>query len=125
MTLISTAKLIACQSEFLPRVEEVRAGLDVLEHVIVTDGEGGTATLDHVARAGASDFDFDAAWKAVDAEDLVTIIYTSGTTGPPYAGATATIPRADVPNGSHSGCEWLHRRWPKRGAAEARGFRER
>jgi len=105
------AKLIACQSEFVPRVEEARAGLDGLEHVIVTDGEGGTATLDDVARAGAPDFDFDAAWKAVDAEDLVTIIYTSGTTGPPKGaqwahrtvmaqlralGAAVPLPQSDV-----------------------------
>ena len=32
---------------------------------------------------GESSFDFDAAWRAVDPEDVATLIYTSGTTGPP------------------------------------------
>ncbi len=30
-------------------------------------------------------FDFDAAWRAVQPDDVVTLIYTSGTTGPPKA----------------------------------------
>ncbi|WP_407657157.1 AMP-dependent synthetase/ligase [Kibdelosporangium aridum] len=29
------------------------------------------------------DFDFDATWRAVDPDDVLTLIYTSGTTGPP------------------------------------------
>ena len=33
--------------------------------------------------AAATDFDFDATWRSVDAEDVLTLIYTSGTTGPP------------------------------------------
>ena len=32
---------------------------------------------------GADDFDFEAAWKAVEPDDILTLIYTSGTTGPP------------------------------------------
>jgi long-subunit acyl-CoA synthetase (AMP-forming) len=31
----------------------------------------------------APDFDFEAAWRAVTPDDVVTLIYTSGTTGPP------------------------------------------
>jgi len=33
--------------------------------------------------AGNPDFDFDAAWQAVEPHDVLTLIYTSGTTGPP------------------------------------------
>ena len=33
--------------------------------------------------ADADDFDFEAAWRAVEPDDLLTLIYTSGTTGPP------------------------------------------
>jgi long-subunit acyl-CoA synthetase (AMP-forming) len=40
--------------------------------------------LDNLPRtAGPDDFDFDAAWKRVSPDDLLTIIYTSGTSGPP------------------------------------------
>jgi len=43
--------------------------------VVDDDGE-----VESHARA---DFDFDAAWQAVDPDDTLTLIYTSGTTGPP------------------------------------------
>ena len=33
--------------------------------------------------AATPDFDFEAAWRAVEPDDLLTLIYTSGTTGPP------------------------------------------
>lgn len=33
--------------------------------------------------AGADDFDFEASWRAVKADDVATLIYTSGTTGNP------------------------------------------
>jgi long-subunit acyl-CoA synthetase (AMP-forming) len=36
-----------------------------------------------VDAAGSPDFDFESAWRAVSADDLLTLIYTSGTTGPP------------------------------------------
>ena len=52
--------------------------------------EGGAASVDHlidVADLGALEtddaFDFEAAWRSVDPENVVTLIYTSGTTGPP------------------------------------------
>jgi len=52
--------------------------------------EGGAASIDHlidVADLGSletdDEFDFEAAWKSVDPENVVTLIYTSGTTGPP------------------------------------------
>ena len=34
-------------------------------------------------RARPDGFDFEAAWRAVQPDDLLTLIYTSGTTGPP------------------------------------------
>ena len=34
-------------------------------------------------RAGSPGFDFEAAWRAVESHDVLTLIYTSGTTGPP------------------------------------------
>ena len=32
---------------------------------------------------GTPDFDFEAAWRAVEPDDVLCLIYTSGTTGPP------------------------------------------
>ena len=32
---------------------------------------------------GDPSFDFEAAWRAVAPDDVLTLIYTSGTTGPP------------------------------------------
>ena len=55
-----------------------------VEHIVCVDGgPGGRSrwtTLEARAEAG---FDFDAAWRAVSPEDVLTLIYTSGTTGPP------------------------------------------
>jgi long-chain acyl-CoA synthetase len=48
-----------------------------VEHVIVID-EGG-----EVESHASEDFDFEAAWRAVEPDDVLTLIYTSGTTGPP------------------------------------------
>ncbi|HEY3184576.1 MAG TPA: AMP-dependent synthetase/ligase [Gaiellaceae bacterium] len=51
-----------------------------IKHVVVVDG---TPSLSDLERRGARDFDFEAAWHAVEPSDLLTLIYTSGTTGPP------------------------------------------
>ena len=40
-------------------------------------------SLDERRGGAPDDFDFDAAWKAVEPDDVLTLIYTSGTTGPP------------------------------------------
>jgi long-subunit acyl-CoA synthetase (AMP-forming) len=50
------------------------------EHVIVVDGD---LDLDGLASRGEDGFDFEAAWRAVEPDDILTLIYTSGTTGPP------------------------------------------
>lgn len=70
---------------FLDRFKAVRGGDHALEHVVVVDGEGGDGvlTLDEIAASGPEDFDFEAAWRGVEPDDVLTLIYTSGTTGPP------------------------------------------
>jgi long-chain acyl-CoA synthetase len=70
---------------FADRLLAVRDADNALEQVVVVDGEGadGTLTLDDVAARGEEGFDFEAAWRAVQPDDLLTLIYTSGTTGPP------------------------------------------
>ncbi len=81
----SGARVIVTERSFLDTILEVRGDADVLEHVVVVDGNGehDTLAIDDLIARGDPDFDFEAAWKAVAPEDIVTLIYTSGTTGPP------------------------------------------
>lgn len=80
----SDAKIVVTQQEFLPRVDTAISTLDgQVATVIVLDGDTGMTTLTDVEAAAASSFDFESVWRAVDADDVLTIIYTSGTTGPP------------------------------------------
>ena len=80
--LVSDAgnRILVTEKAFLDQVK----GVDV-EHVIVVDGDGeeGSLTVRDVEDRREDDFDFEAAWRAVEPEDVLTLIYTSGTTGPP------------------------------------------
>ena len=84
-------RLIVTERAFLDNVTRALEGAPAIEHVILIDGGPGEMTLNDVAAADDPAFDFDRAWRRVEAEDLVTLIYTSGTTGPP------------------KGAEWAHR----------------
>jgi long-subunit acyl-CoA synthetase (AMP-forming) len=53
-----------------------------LNTVVCIDGPQ-SPTLDDVAASGDPTFDFEATWKAVQPDDVLTLIYTSGTTGNP------------------------------------------
>ncbi len=54
------------------------------EHIICIDGApDGTLSLDDLYAAAEDDFDFDATWRSVHPDDVITLIYTSGTTGNP------------------------------------------
>jgi long-chain acyl-CoA synthetase len=67
------AHILVTEKAFAERVQ----GVEGVEHLIVVD-DGGDV------EAHASDgFDFDATWRAVRPDDILTLIYTSGTTGPP------------------------------------------
>ena len=77
-------RIVVTERQFLPRVLESRT--PEIEHIVLVDGaEAGTMTLQDLARLRAPGFDFDAAWRAVQPDDVVTLIYTSGTTGPSKA----------------------------------------
>jgi long-subunit acyl-CoA synthetase (AMP-forming) len=73
------------EQAFAERLLAVREKDNVLEHVVVVDGDApeGAMTLDELAERGDGGFDFEAAWRAVEPDDVCTLIYTSGTTGPP------------------------------------------
>jgi long-chain acyl-CoA synthetase len=74
-------RMVVTEMQYLETIR--KSGAD-LEHVIVVDGDAdGAMSPDEVAARGEPSFDFDAAWRAVQADDVLTLIYTSGTTGPP------------------------------------------
>jgi len=77
-------RVVVTESQFLPRIREVATGASQIAHLVCVDGEAeGAITLGELEAGGDPEFDFDAAWRAVEPTDLATIIYTSGTTGPP------------------------------------------
>jgi long-subunit acyl-CoA synthetase (AMP-forming) len=76
------ARVAIVEAGFLEAFEEARAELPDIEHLIVLDGEGGSASLAELEAADPG-FDADAAGREVGPDDLLTLIYTSGTTGPP------------------------------------------
>src|SRR5215217_1671876 len=68
------AKVALVEEAFLGQAQAARSELPELETLIVLEG----------AREGALAWaDVEAAWRAVEPDDLITLIYTSGTTGPP------------------------------------------
>jgi long-subunit acyl-CoA synthetase (AMP-forming) len=75
-------RVVITEPQFLETIRA--AGVDSLEHVISVDGSPeGTRALVELESLEAAGFDFEAAWRAVRPDDLITICYTSGTTGPP------------------------------------------
>ncbi len=76
-------RVVICEEQFAERLLAAQDDSGV-EHVICVDAQpDGTLTLDDLDRGADPDFDFDAAWQAVQPGDVATLIYTSGTTGPP------------------------------------------
>ncbi|MFF8016400.1 AMP-binding protein [Streptomyces sp. NPDC007929] len=81
----SGSRVMVCETQYLPVVRE--SGVAV-EHLILVDGDevpaAGTLSLETLRARGRANtsFDFDAAWRAVQPDDVLTLIYTSGTTGP-------------------------------------------
>jgi long-chain acyl-CoA synthetase len=76
-------RVVVCEEQFVPRLAEVTGGA-VVEHVVCVDGQpAGTVTVEQMVAGGDPGFGFEAAWRAVQPDDVLTLIYTSGTTGPP------------------------------------------
>ena len=79
----SGARVIATERAQLARLRAL--GLPDVT-VIVVDGDGDgehVLSLAQLAAKTRPDFDFDAAWRAVAPDTVLTLIYTSGTTGDP------------------------------------------
>jgi long-subunit acyl-CoA synthetase (AMP-forming) len=74
-------KVVVTEQVFIPAIKQ--SGV-ALEHIITVDGPAeGAIELREVEDNPDDEFDFEASWRAVESDDLVTLIYTSGTTGPP------------------------------------------
>jgi long-subunit acyl-CoA synthetase (AMP-forming) len=69
------ARIVVTEKAFADRVR----ALEGVSHVLVVDDESSPP----VEESAPDGFDFEAAWRAVKPDDLLTLIYTSGTTGPP------------------------------------------
>ncbi|HEX3609611.1 MAG TPA: long-chain fatty acid--CoA ligase [Solirubrobacterales bacterium] len=78
-------RVLVTEQAFLETVLAARDAVESLEHVVVIDGEApeGTISIAELEAMGDPGFDFEAAWRAVQPEDVLCLIYTSGTTGPP------------------------------------------
>jgi long-chain acyl-CoA synthetase len=78
------ARVAIVETAFLHTFMKARPEIATLEHVIVLEGSEvpGTVALADVEGSDPA-FDAEAASRAVEPTDLMTLIYTSGTTGPP------------------------------------------
>jgi long-subunit acyl-CoA synthetase (AMP-forming) len=79
-------RIMIVEAAFLDRALAAMSETGTVQHLIVIDGDhDGALSIDELERLGAQaqEFDFDAAWRAVKPDDVLTLIYTSGTTGPP------------------------------------------
>jgi long-subunit acyl-CoA synthetase (AMP-forming) len=78
-------RVLVTEQAFLDPVLAARERVEGLEHVVVIDGDppAGTISIEELEALGDPEFDFEAAWQAVQPDDVLCLIYTSGTTGPP------------------------------------------
>ncbi|OBH05135.1 fatty acid--CoA ligase FadD11 [Mycobacterium sp. E1747] len=74
-------RVAICEEQY---VDRIRASGAPIDHIVCIDGSPpGTMSVDDVYAAAQEGFDFEATWRAVRPDDVVTLIYTSGTTGNP------------------------------------------
>lgn len=104
LVVAAGARVLVAEGRYVARALEIAAAVPEVGHVVALDGDeprtgaggpggSGTAPTDErraellsldelIARTDPS-FDFDATWRAVGPEDVVTLVFTSGTTGAP------------------------------------------
>jgi long-chain acyl-CoA synthetase len=79
-------RVMIVEAAFAERARQALAQTGTVEHLIVLDDpepEHAITLEDLEALEPGDAFDFEAAWRAVEPSDVLTLIYTSGTTGPP------------------------------------------
>src|SRR3954449_5623231 len=69
--------ILVTEGAYLDTALKVKEACGTVQHVIDVDGGGreGTMSLDELEAAGDEGFDFEAAWKAVQPDDVLTLIY--------------------------------------------------
>jgi long-chain acyl-CoA synthetase len=75
--------VVVCEAQFVALVCAAAPAGHVRYIVCVDGSPHGTISLADLEAAPAPGFDFEASWRSVQPDDVLTIIYTSGTTGPP------------------------------------------
>jgi long-chain acyl-CoA synthetase len=78
-------RVFIVERAFRDRAIEATGLAGRVEHLVVIDGASGDEiSMEELEGAPTpEDFDFEATWRAVQPDDVMTLIYTSGTTGPP------------------------------------------
>jgi long-chain acyl-CoA synthetase len=73
----SGARIAVTEEPLRDRLDQAFGGTAALNHLLMVEA------LDELERREAPGFDFEATWRGVGRDDVLTLIYTSGTTGPP------------------------------------------
>jgi long-chain acyl-CoA synthetase len=78
-------RVFVFEAAFRDRAAAAMRIAGMVEHAIVLDGPQDDEISLEELEAGepVGDFDFEASWRDVQPDDVLTLIYTSGTTGPP------------------------------------------
>ncbi|MEV0032601.1 fatty acid--CoA ligase FadD11 [Nocardia sp. NPDC050793] len=74
-------RVVICEEQYVERVRGCGAPIETI--VCVDGAPAGTLGVAELMASAADDFDFEATWRAVRPDDIVTLCYTSGTTGNP------------------------------------------
>ncbi len=107
-------RTMVVQADFLPRVREAIAQGGSVDRLVVIDSDGGelpegAITLAELDGLTADpEFDFEAGWRAVGPDDVLTLIYTSGTTGPPKGVQLTHANQLAEARGLQAAMPWRH-----------------
>jgi long-subunit acyl-CoA synthetase (AMP-forming) len=104
-------RVLVVDLAFRERALEAAAAVGGMEHMVVLDassgdlGPGELSLSDLESFGPVEGFAFEAVWRAVQPDDVLTLIYTSGTTGPPK-GSTRPRPGRDSAAPRSRSCRW-------------------
>jgi long-subunit acyl-CoA synthetase (AMP-forming) len=80
------ARVLVTEQDYLETIMEVADEVEHVEHVVLIEGtktDQRQILLAELEQLEARGFDFEAAWRAVEAETIASLSHTSGTTGQP------------------------------------------